>query len=92
MVFLADHQIYGHIRCIYMVLANPTHSAEALITLFYALVKGRPEPYIYTVYDRIFGDFPAKNTVYVPYMYGSGQRYSRATGPTAAPTQLNCAL
>jgi hypothetical protein len=22
---------------------------------------------------RIFGDFPAKNTVYTPYMYGSGQ-------------------
>jgi hypothetical protein len=28
---------------------------------------------IYTVYDRIFGDFPAKNTVYTPYIYGSGQ-------------------
>ena len=28
-----------------------------------------------TVYDRIFGDFPAKNTVYKPYMYGSGQPY-----------------
>ena len=26
-----------------------------------------------TVYDRIFGDFPAKNTVYTPYIYGSGQ-------------------
>jgi len=23
--------------------------------------------YIYTVYDRIFGDFPAQNTVYTPY-------------------------
>jgi len=22
---------------------------------------------IYTVYDRIFGDFPAKNAVYTPY-------------------------
>jgi len=31
--------------------------------------------YIYTVYDRIFGDFPAKNTVYTPYIYGSGQPY-----------------
>jgi len=30
-------------------------------------------PYIYTVYDRIFGDFPAKNTVYTSYIYGSGQ-------------------
>jgi len=26
-----------------------------------------------TVYDRIFGDFPAINTVYTPYIYGSGQ-------------------
>jgi hypothetical protein len=23
-----------------------------------------PRPYIYTVYDRIFGDFPAKITVH----------------------------
>jgi hypothetical protein len=28
---------------------------------------------MYTVYDRIFGDFPAKNTVCTPYIYGSGQ-------------------
>ena len=24
--------------------------------------QGWPDPYVYTVYDRIFGDFPAKNT------------------------------
>jgi hypothetical protein len=36
---------------------------------------GWPEPYIYTVYDRVFGDFPARNTIYTPYMYGSGQPY-----------------
>ena len=35
--------------------------------------QGWPEPYIYTVYDRTFGDFPAKNTVCKPYIYGSGQ-------------------
>ena len=29
--------------------------------------------YIYAVYDRIFGDFPAKNTVYDLYIYGPGQ-------------------
>jgi len=28
--------------------------------------------YVCTVYDRVFGDFPAKNTVYTPYKYGSG--------------------
>ena len=31
------------------------------------------ESYTYTVHGRIFGDFPAKNTVYTPYIYGSGQ-------------------
>jgi len=30
-------------------------------------------PHIYTACDRIFGDFPAINTVYTPYLYGSGQ-------------------
>ena len=30
---------------------------------------------MYTVYDRIFGDFPAKNAVYTPYLYGYGQPY-----------------
>ena len=29
--------------------------------------------YIHTVYDRIFGYIPAKNTVYTPYIYGPGQ-------------------
>jgi hypothetical protein len=33
-------------------------------------VGQNPEPYIYTVYDRIFGDIPAKNAVYKPYIYG----------------------
>jgi hypothetical protein len=36
---------------------------------------GWPEPYIYTVYDCKFGDFPAKITVYTPYINGSGQPY-----------------
>ena len=31
------------------------------------------EPYVCTVYGRIFGDFPAKNTKYTLYVYGSGQ-------------------
>ena len=30
---------------------------------------------IYTLYNRIFDDFPAKNTVYIPYIYGSGLPY-----------------
>jgi hypothetical protein len=32
-------------------------------------VLGWAEPSIYTVYDRIFGDFPANNTVHTPYIY-----------------------
>ena len=32
--------------------------------------------YIFTVHDRMFGGFPAKNTVYTPYIYGSGQPYT----------------
>jgi len=29
--------------------------------------QGWPELYMYTVYDRIFGDSPAKHTLYTPY-------------------------
>ena len=38
-------------------------------------IQGCPEPYIRTVHDRIFDDSPAKETVYTPYIYGSGQPY-----------------
>jgi hypothetical protein len=35
---------------------------------------GCPEPYIYTVYDRILGDLPAKLPyIYTVYIYESGQ-------------------
>jgi len=34
--------------------------------------QGWPEPYIYTVHDRIFGNFRAKITVYTLYICGSG--------------------
>jgi hypothetical protein len=51
-------------------------------------VQGWPESfictYIYTVYDCIFGDFPAKTTVYTPYIYGSGQPYTCAKWQTVA--------
>ena len=33
------------------------------------LLANWPEPYIYTVYDRAFGNFPAKITVCTPYIY-----------------------
>ena len=42
---------------------------------------GQNRMYIYTVHDRVIGDFPAKITVYTPYiytyMYGAGQPYSQ---------------
>jgi hypothetical protein len=37
--------------------------------------KGWPELYINSAHDRRFGDFPAKNAVYTPYIYGSDQPY-----------------
>jgi hypothetical protein len=57
--------------CIYTVLANPIGVRQAAAEERH--VQGWPELYICTIYDRIFGDFPAKNTVYTPYIYGSGQ-------------------
>jgi len=38
-----------------------------------ALCSDLPGPYIYAVYDRIFGDVPANNTVYTPHICGYGQ-------------------
>jgi hypothetical protein len=39
----------------------------------YACIKGWPGPNIYTVYDRILGDFLAKTVVYTPHTYGFNQ-------------------
>ena len=44
-----------------------------------AVYVGLARTLTYTVYDRIFGEFPAKNTVYTPYIYGSGQPYAWCT-------------
>ena len=44
--------------------------------VMYGHIYGWPEPCIYAVYDRMFGDFPAKKSVYTPYMYGSGRPQS----------------
>jgi len=38
--------------------------------LFFGLAR---TVYVHTVYERLFGGFPAKNTAYTPYIYGSGQ-------------------
>ena len=62
------------------ILRNYTENHSPLLyrkgtTLCTCLVRpvfpflGLAKPYINTVYDRIFGGFPAKNTVYTPYIY-----------------------
>jgi hypothetical protein len=56
-----------------MLTQNVSHSHKAR-----SQTKGWPEPYIYTIYDRIFG-FPAKITVYTPYIYGFGQPCSNGS-------------
>ena len=67
-----------------------------------AHVQGWPEPNrIYalcmTVYDRIFGDFHASNTVYTPCIYGYGQPFTCTYAHPCLPahpsssTMSNCA-
>jgi hypothetical protein len=72
--WLGNHQIYGVFIRIYTVLANPkkTTCCHGCRANTYSW----PEPYICTVYDRIFDRIPAKNTVYTPYTYGSVQPYN----------------
>jgi hypothetical protein len=55
---------------------DPAQKPGAYITRSITYTWGCPEPYVYTVYDRKFGDFPAKNTVYTPYIYNSDQPYT----------------
>jgi len=42
-----------------VVVASTEHSTHT---------QGRPEPYICTVYDRMYGAFPAESTVCTPYI------------------------
>jgi len=46
--------------------------------------------YEHTVYDHIFGDFPAKNAVYIPYIYGSGQHNAMVDLSRTSHTQFVC--
>jgi hypothetical protein len=59
-----------YIRCIYTVfLAGKSPNVRSYTLHIY----GSGQPYIYIHGDRVLGDFPAKNTVNTPYVYGSGQ-------------------
>jgi hypothetical protein len=53
--------------------------------------QGWPEPYLYTVYDHMYGIYPAKNAVHTPYiyiyMYGSGQPYIYTVNTWPWPTK-----
>ena len=80
-----NYQLYGRIRCLYTVMANPTYHAVH--------VRLARAEYVHTVYDRIFGDFPAKNTVlYTVYITicNSGQPYVHAMHACACSQQCGC--
>jgi hypothetical protein len=77
---------------------NVSSSAIVYVRMCVSLMEfvhvwGWPEPYIHTVYGRIFGDFPAQNTVFKPYIYiyiyGSGQPFSCALSRLVVYTVLS---
>jgi len=51
-----------YVHQVYMALANLTYD----MCCHKQFLKDWPEPFIYTVCDRIIGDFPAQNAVYTP--------------------------
>jgi hypothetical protein len=53
---------------------------------------GQNFPYIYIVYDRIFGSFPAKNTVYTLCIYMVLAESTNATCITAAQYSVHCTI
>ena len=64
--FLCVGYVYLFVRCM--------HGAfEVFMSCIYTTGRVGQSRNIWTVYDRIYGDFPAKVTVYAPYIYGSGQ-------------------
>ena len=61
--------------------STPSHETLTRILLALSVQQsrvGQNRMNTYTVYDRMLGDFPAQNTVYTPYMYGSSHSYNRA--------------
>jgi len=86
-------QIYGHTRCIYMVLANPTN-----IWSYTVYIYGSGQPYKYTVIHGVYIWFwptlqiyghtrciymvlanPTNVRSYTVYIYGYGQPYTLCT-------------
>jgi len=65
----------------YMGLARTIHRYSTRMYVFQAekitkYIGLARTVYIYTVYDRKSGDFPAQKAIYTPCMYGSGQPYN----------------
>ena len=52
-----------------MLRRPPLRIYHTYTVYLYLCVCSWPEPYICTVYDRIFSDFPAKSTLYTLYIY-----------------------
>ena len=93
MIYLPKTPCIHRTPCIHLVYTDPKfndlpvydpkfNDLPAQNTLY---TQGWPGPYVNTVYDRIFGDFPAKKTyirriymvlanpMYTPYKNSSGQ-------------------
>jgi len=79
-----NHHHHGHVWCVYTVLASPIHDSQTCFTImnrravilfecrsFFceSYLLGCPEPHIYDVYDRTFGEFPViKKYVHCKYV------------------------
>jgi hypothetical protein len=55
-----------HALCVCRVGQNRIYAPYMAV---YLVISPPKIPYIYTVYGRILGDFPAKNTVHTPYIH-----------------------
>jgi hypothetical protein len=51
-----------------LITFHLSHSGFILCYHVYAHVSGWPDTHICTVYDRMYGDFPARNTACTPYL------------------------
>jgi hypothetical protein len=56
----------AYAQCLTVLWNYPEVSSQS--DYFLCHFKGWPGPYIRTVHDRMYGDFPAKNTECTPYL------------------------
>ena len=73
-----------HVQVLAYLLTKQHVTHTQMLTKSYMVyASGWPEPYIYTVYDRMFGDFSAKKyRIYTVYIWFWQTLYM----PTQAPT------